>query len=443
MLKDKKGTTLVEVLISLAIVSFLILTIYLALTKAVSNIGESRQRVGAIAIANEKMEIMRNLEYDEIGVVGGIVSGPMLAFETINKNNFEYQVYIDVRYIDDEFDGIGSDDLIPTDYKFVEITVKWDHLGTIKTVQFSSNFVPDGIETDMGGGTLVLNTLTSGGENVPNVTVNLDSVEDIPGVDYTTTTDNQGSLVLQGVPSQNYRITLTKDGYETIRTYPNPPGSSFVPINPDFYVSEGDLNSKNFLIDQASDLKIKALDAINKSSIPGIEVNLEGGKEIGSDPATYNLDDISNSNSSGEINYTDISPGIYEIVNWETIGIDDYEYVGSTELFNFNLDAGVEKEIELFFSDKNNPALFLSVIDSSSNEPVQDAFIGIIGPNEFDQTITTGKEGTAFFPLNLDPVVLMENSDYTIEIRTPGYQDYVSTISINNLTKEEIKLNPI
>jgi hypothetical protein len=103
----------------------------------------------------------------------------------------------------------------------------------------------------------------------------------------------------------------------------------------------------------------------------------------------------------------------------------------------------MEKEIELFFSDKNNPALFLSVIDSSSNEPVQDAFIGIIGPNEFDQTITTGKEGTAFFPLNLDPVVLMENSDYTIEIRTPGYQDYVSTISINNLTKEEIKLNPI
>ncbi len=440
---NKKGATLIEVLVGLTLVSFLVLTIYLALAKTVASIGESKQRVGAIAIANEKMEVMRNLEYNEVGVIDGIVSGPMLAFETVIRNNFEYQVYIDVRYIDDEFDGTGVDDLIPTDYKFVEVVVYWNHLGKTKSIQFNSNFVPNGIETNMGGGTLVLNALTSGGENVSNVTVNLTSIENNPKVNYTAVTDNLGSLVLQGVPSQNYRITLSKNGYETVRTYPNPPESLFVPINTDFYVSEGDLNSKNFLIDPVSDLKIKTIDAITREPISGIEINLTGGKEIGSTPTTYNLNDTSDTNYSGEINYSEISSGLYEIVNRGTIGIGDYEYVGSSEAFIFNLDAGIEKELELIFSDKSESALLLSVFEPVNENPLKDAVVVVMGPNDFNQSVTTDESGVAFFPINSDPIVLMENSNYTVEIRIPGYQDHISSISINNLTKEEITLNPI
>lgn len=437
---NNKGTTFIEVLVSIAIVSFLVVTIYLTLTKAVSNMGEAKQRVGAIAIANEKMEIMRNLDYDEVGVVGGIVNGPMLASETVTRNNFDYKVYIDVRYIDDEFDGTGINDSIPTDYKFVEVTVNWNHLGTIKSVQFSSNFVPDGIETNMGGGTLVLNTMTSGGNNVPGVTITLDSIEDSPSVNYTTTTDNQGGLVLQGVPNQTYRISLSKTGYENIRTYPNPPGSSFTPIDSDFYVNEGALNSKNFLIDLGSDLKFIAIDAIDGSDISGIDINLKGGREIGSEPTTYNLDDTATTDSNGEISYDNISPGAYEIVNWQTMGVGDYKYVGSTDKTNFNLEAGVNEELKLIFADKNNPSLFLSVVDDATGDSIEGAVVGVVGLNNFDQSTSTGENGDAFFPLLKDPPVLMENVEYTVEVRITGYQDYSSTVTVNNLTEKEIRL---
>ncbi len=437
---SNKGTTFIEILISIAIVSFLIVTIYLALTKVVSNMGESKQRVGAIVIANEKMEIIRNLDYGEVGVVGGVVDGPMLASETITRNGFDYEVYIDVRYIDDEFDGTGIDDLIPTDYKFVEVTVNWDHLGSTKSVQFGSNFVPDGIETNMGGGTLVLNTMTSGGDNVSDVTVSLDSIEDSPSVNYTTTTDSQGSLVLQGVPNQTYRMTLSKNDYENIRTYPNPPISSFDPVDSDFYVNEGDLNSKNFLVNLASDLKFKAIDAMNGSAISGVDINLKGGRKIGSEPTTYNLDDTSTTNSIGEISYDNISPGIYEIVNWQTMGVGDYKYVGSTNKTNFSLESGVSEELELIFADENEISLFLSVVDDSTGNPIEGAVVGVIGPSEFDQSITTGENGDAFFPLLQDPLILMENAEYTVEVRINGYQDYSDIISLNNLTEKEIRL---
>jgi len=441
-INSQKGSTLIEVLISIAVVSFLTVTIYMTLTSAISNMSESKQRVSAIAIANEKMEIIRNLDYEEVGVLNGIISGPMLAFEVVTRNDFDYNVYIDIRYIDDPLDGTDSDDLINTDYKLVQVTAEWEHQGKVDSVEFISSFVPNGIETNMGGGSLVLNTMTSGGSPVGNVSVNLKSIEDTPAVDYSTNTDNSGSLTLQGVPSQTYRITLSKDDYESVRTYPNPPDSSFTPFNADFYINESVLNSKNFFIDPASNLNLKAINIADDSGIVGIDIELIGGKEIGSEPVTYNLDDSSITDSSGEINYSDISPGSYQIVNWEDLGIDDYTFIGSTEETTFDLAVEDNLEIELLFGDKDTSSLYLKVIDEMTNDPIQGAGVGVINSSDFDQGTETSEGGTVFFPLVVNPQVLMEDGDYTLEVRMNGYEDYSEELTISRLTTKEIKLTP-
>ena len=440
---SKKGATLIEVLISLAIVSFLVVTLYLALTSMVSNIGESKQKTGAIAIANEKMEIMRNLNYDQVGVIDGIVVGPMLQYEEVTRNNFVYKVYIDVRYVDDELDGTGGDDLISTDYKLVQVKVGWKHLGSDKSVEFVSNFVPDGIETDMGGGSLVLNTMTSGGELVGGVSVNLDSIEDTPAVNYTTSTDDSGSLILQGVPSQTYRITLSKSGYEEVVTYPDFPQSIFNPVNKDFYVNEGALNSKNFYINPSGDLTIEAIDILNEDPVSGLSIELDGGQLIGTDPDTYNFSDSSSTDSQGEINYENISPGFYDILNKDNLEVGNYEFVGSLEEAEFNLLSEEEKTVTLKFADKNNPALFLQVLDGDNQKAIKDAVVVVSGPNDFNQSSTTDENGIAFFPLNSDPQIYMENENYQMEIRMTDYSDYLETITINNLTRKTVELSPI
>ena len=440
--KNQQGTTLIEILLSITIISFLVLTIYLTLTSAVSNMGEAKQRVGAIAIANEKVEIIRNLDYEEIGTVGGVISGPMLALESITRNNFNYNVYIDIRYVDDPFDGTGASDLINTDYKLVQVRVQWNHSGGIESVEFVSSFVPNGIETNMGGGTLVLNTMTSGGDIVPNVNVHIESIEDNPVVNYSTSTDNQGSLVLPGVPSQTYRVSLSKTDYENVQTYPNPPESSFVPLNVDFYVDEGALNSKNFFIDLASNLIIKAIDIADESGIDGVGIELIGGKEIGSNPITYNLNDISSTNSSGEIEYENISAGSYSIIDPENLGTGDYIFIGSAEETVFDLAVGVDSEIELLFGDENTSSLYVIVLDIVTGEPIPAAGIGMTNLSGFDQGGETREDGSFFFPLVVDPPVLLENGEYLIEVRMNGYADYTDTITIEDLTIEEIKLTP-
>lgn len=442
-MNNQNGTTLIEVLVSIAVVSFLTTTIYLTLTGAVSNMGESKQRVGAVAIAHEKMEIIRNLDYEEVGVIDGIINGPMLALETVTRNGFDFDVYIDVRYVDDSLDGVGLDDLINTDYKLVQVIVEWEHQEKIDSVEFVSSFVPDGVETNMGGGTLVLNTMTSGGEAVANVNIHLESIEDSPVVDYSTSTDNFGSLVLQGVPSQTYRISLSKIDYEDVRTYPSPPESSFIPVNIDFYVDEGALNSKNFFIDLDSDLVLKAVDIADESGISGVDIELEGGKEIGSDPITYNLDDSSTTDSGGELDYSSISSGFYEIVNFGELGTSVYKFIGSDDEATFTLAAGSNEEIVLLFVDENTPSLYITVLDDITNEPIQGAEIGIAGPSDFDQGSETREDGTTFFPPTVDPPVLMENDEYSIEVRIGGYQDYSGTVDIDDFTSKEIRLTPL
>ncbi len=440
--QNQRGTTLIEVLLSITIISFLVLTIYLTLTSAVSNMGESKQRIGAVALANEKVEIIRNLDYEEIGTVGGIINGPMLASELITRNNFDYNVYIDIRYVDDPFDGTGVDDLINTDYKLVQVNVEWLHSGGIESVEFVSSFVPNGIETNLGGGTLVLNTMTSGGDIVPNVNVHLESIEDNPVVNYSTSTDNQGSIVLPGVPSQTYRISLSKTDYENVRTYPNPPDSSFIPVNADFYVDEGDLNSKNFFIDLASDLTFKTIDIADDSGIDEVNIELIGGKEIGSDPTTYNLNDVSSTDSSGELKYENISAGSYHVVDPENLGTGDYILVDSAEETVFDLSEGSDLEIELLFGDKDTPSLYVTILDIGTEEPISGAGVGMINLSGFDQGGETDEDGKLFFPIVADPPILLENGECSIEVKIDGYIDYIDTITINDLTIEEIKLTP-
>jgi len=67
--------TLIEALVVLFVFSLITLTFYSVFTLGGAYIIESKNRLRAVSLANEKMEIIRNLEYDDIGVVGGIPDG--------------------------------------------------------------------------------------------------------------------------------------------------------------------------------------------------------------------------------------------------------------------------------------------------------------------------------------------------------------------------------
>lgn len=434
---ENKGVTAMEALIGIGLVSVIVLSVYSSLTGAMSNVNESRMRTGALALANEKIEIIRNLPYSQIGTVDGIIGGPILQYEEVQKNNYIYSVNTEVRYLDDATDGVFPDDLINTDYKQVFIEVGWGNEG--KNIALSSVFVPEGMEADVGGGTLSVNVLDSSGTPVSAVSIEIQSLDDNPPINYHTGTDDLGNLILPGVPAQNYRLYLSKNDYENVRTYPNPPGSSFTPLDPDINIVENFLNTKTFFMDRTADLILEAVDIATDSGIEGVDFEIVGGKKIGIDPDTFNINQTKTTDSSGNASFSDVSPGSYQIVNLDSLDTSEYAFVGTEEKLPVEISSGEEKTIKFLFADKNTDSLVVSVKDAMTDEALAGASVHL-EKDLFSQTIITGDEGVAFFPQS--PEILLPGN-YSLDVSLEGYSSYDDdSVEINDLVKKSVELTP-
>ena len=69
----------------------------------------ARTRITATALANEQLEIIRNLPYSEVGTVGGLPHGLIPATQNLNRDGQDFIVHTIIRSLDDPFDGqVGS-----------------------------------------------------------------------------------------------------------------------------------------------------------------------------------------------------------------------------------------------------------------------------------------------------------------------------------------------
>src|SRR5579872_5307962 len=74
-LKKYSGFTLVETLIGVSIFVVLVVAVYSAYTAVYDVIADSRFKISAIDLANEQLELARNVPYGSVGVVGGLPAG--------------------------------------------------------------------------------------------------------------------------------------------------------------------------------------------------------------------------------------------------------------------------------------------------------------------------------------------------------------------------------
>lgn len=438
---SKKGFTLIETLLGITIASILIVSVYCALSGAMNNINESKKRTGAMALANEKMEIIRNIPYEEIGTINGIPSGTIQQTETITKNSYTYLVSIEIDYVDDPFDGKFDDpepenDLVPNDYKKANINVAWDNGG--KSLSISSIFVPEGVENDTGGGTLIVNVTDSSSGVISDANVRVVSLDNA-SVDMTRKTDSFGNVTIFGVESQNYRIFVSKESYEETRTYPNPPTGGFVPVNSDFFVVENFINVKTFFIDRTADLKFKAIDIADNATIDAILFEIYGGKKLDVDGEKMSEDLSGSTNSSGEISFGGIDAGEYLIENFDSLGNDVYKNVTGDSSKTFNLSPDENKEIIFLFAKKAENALIVSVKDENG-EIISGAMVEIVG-DDFSQAVQTEINGVAYFPSSDSEV--LPSGEYSLSISMDGYASYGGEATINNLTEVNIVLNKL
>ncbi len=442
----RRAFTIIESLVLLfifSLVSIVFLETYIVGTHTII---ESKNRLGATALANQKMEIIRSLDYGNIGTQTGIPHGDLQENETISVNTRSYHVHTFVQYVDDTFDGKSGgspNDSIPTDYKRVRITVGWGNEGADQQVALFGNFSPNGIEASTGGGVLSVNVLGADGSGVSGANVQI--VNAAQGISTTGSTDASGNLTLPGTPAgvQAYALTVSKSGYYTVSTAPAYPASPYQPSDLHASVVANTLNQKSIVMDRVINLTLKTEDLFG-NALSGTQYSIAGGRSLGINPGNgqtvYSYNQSGTFPTSGELSLANQSYGQY------TLSLTDANrtfFKLSPEGNTVNIidaPAGANGTVKVLMLDKALGSLFVRVKSSTANTPLAGAQVKLSSPTlAYDTTLTTDQYGYAYFPTSLaeDGTGLVAG-DYTLSVSASGFTANSQSVSVTNalLTKD-------
>jgi hypothetical protein len=443
---QKKGFSIVEVVTAIGIFSIVFVTVYGSFKSGLASLVQSRHRTEAAALANEKMEIIRNLPYALVGTQGGVPAGSLPQNESVTKSNQKFNVHTFVRYVDDAQDGIGAVDQnhVMTDYKEIKVEVTWPGALTDHGVKAVSKFVPNGVESDVGGGTFRLNVLDGSGAGLPGASVHIVNGSVTPNVDISTFTDSYGTILMSGMPAgdRNYQIMVSKDGYETVSTSPPYPITAYDPTDVHASVVEDDLNTKAIIIDKLSGFHIFARDILDYDHLfPNMHLHITGGRVIGfvygtTTPIT-NYDQNIVTGSGGDASVSGISAGKYEI----TLNEAGYMVVGADPVLPAAIAPDQNPDINLILASTTANSLLVTVKNSLTGSLLPNATVHLFNGSGTDVSLITGEKGQVYFPPNTDPPTNLAAGNYTLEVIASGYITHSETVAINQLIQKEVQLN--
>jgi len=270
--KNKKsGLTLVESLVGIALLLIVFVGIFGLIRLNMKIVAQSKAKTTATALANQKIELARNLPYNQIGTAGGIPSGVIPETENIERNKIAYTVKTTVIYVDDPFDGVFPADPLAWDYKRVRVMVSWtDFFGGQVILQ--TDMAPKGIETTGGGGIISVLVFNANGQPVPQADIEVENNDVFPPIDASYQTDNQGRIFIPGAPKCNdcYKITASKFDYSSERTYEINEMVRGValtfPVKPFLSVIEGQLSEISFSVDHLSTKTVNTIKYVEEKN---------------------------------------------------------------------------------------------------------------------------------------------------------------------------------
>lgn len=253
----QKGFTLTEILVGITLVIIIFWGIFGAYRLGLKTVGMSKNKIVATTIANQYIENIHNLSYQQVGTKNAALpyaSGILDENTAKQSNDVTYAIETKVRYISDPTDGIGEADPCNLDYKKVEITVSWSgsFTGSISlSTNISSKNQVEEIQAcqSQPGGVLTVTIFDDSGVLVPSPNIFV----------YDPATDN---LIASATPAGGkysfplaagtYRVEVSKTDYSSSRTYGT--DEIAVPDNPNPAVLVGGETPKSLSINPASSI---------------------------------------------------------------------------------------------------------------------------------------------------------------------------------------------
>ncbi|MBI2618074.1 carboxypeptidase regulatory-like domain-containing protein [Candidatus Kaiserbacteria bacterium] len=259
-----KGASLLDAIFGTALFLVVFLGIFGAFQLSLQLVKSTALKTGALALANERLEYIRSLPYNDIGVVGGIPQGELEMEEAVVLNNTSYTRRTFVQYIDDPADGSGGNDEngVTADYKTAKVTMSWPFRESTRSLSLVTNIIPSGIESIEGGGTLRISVPNAVGAPIPSASVYIENTTVSPAIGFSTFTNTSGLAVFPGAPSgSRYEITVTKTGYSSTQTYDST-AQNIEPNPGHLTVSESQTTTGTFAIDILGQATVRSFEVI-------------------------------------------------------------------------------------------------------------------------------------------------------------------------------------
>jgi prepilin-type N-terminal cleavage/methylation domain-containing protein len=442
----RRGFTLVETLVGVAVFVLIAASVYQAYAVLINSVRVARLKTTATALATEQFEIMRNLAYGDVGIVNGVPSGKIPHTQTLVRDGTSFSVVTAIRNIDDPFDGtIGGNpnDLSPADYKLAEVDISCPSAANFRTLEFTTTIAPRALESASTNGSLFVQAFDASGLPVAGADVHIENNQVFPKLVIDDVTNNAGLLQIVDVPPgvEAYEITVSKLGYSTDKTYKTGAPGNPNPIKPHATVVKQKLTQLGFPIDRTSTLNISSVQN-NCSAVPNVTFALSGSKLIGTNPNVLKYSSTQTTDGFGGKVMSGLEWDAYNLA----LSDSSYDLAGTIPLLPLALNANSSQDLKLIVAPKVPDSLLVTVKDASTKLPLSGANVEL-QKTGYDVTVATGQGqiGTppSCFPLGQAFFNGLAAGSYTITVSKAGYQTFTGTqlISLSS-QKVEVFLSP-
>lgn len=339
---DEGGVTLLELVISLAVLAIVSLSMFSLYANLINGMFVAKQKAIATTLATNQMEYLKGLSYDSLAVAGGSIysTNPLPATKTETLNNIPYTVKTSINYVDDAYDGCTnyptqatkelycrhypspsgspSVDSNPQDYKIVNVKVM-DRFNTLLS-EVDTQIAARVAETSSTTGAMLVTVLDDTGNPVSGASVVVTNTTIAPAVNLSDTTDSNGVAIFYGLPpdtNNDYTIAGSATGYSSLTTIK--PSGSLQPTFTSLNIVTQQSSSVTLILKKqgANSLVLEAVDT-NGNPLANMRINVKGGYKRYTSPTdtTYYFNNISpdtrpTTDAAGLTALSNLVPGDY------------------------------------------------------------------------------------------------------------------------------------
>ena len=364
MRNNCEGFTLIEIVVSICILVILSLAVCQFFISMINGIAFFREETTVSSLADQYLEIAKNLPYSKVGTINGNPNGSLPDLpnaETVNFGGVNYKIYYVVNYVE----NTG-----PDYYKQIKLYVT--NINSRVTSNFLTDIAPEGLEGLINGGALSIKVFNSVGQPVPNASIQIVNTNISPAINLSRLTDSNGNWTEVGLPdsANSYHIIATKTSYSTDSTYPitaqNPN-----PIKPNATISNGQVTQVSFSIDQLSSLSFSTMNQ-SCSPLSGVGLEVVGSKIIGT-PNILKFDNTYTSNSDGNIHLSNIEWDNYSAAPTSS----SYMIYGSSPVLPAFVLPNTSQNFNLILGPETANSLLVEIKDSSTGNPIQGTTVNL------------------------------------------------------------------